>query len=183
MLLHFLYSNFLKDSSIGRRARSTLWQRFRFCTFGCCYNFFHLFAKRFWFSEMWSAVFVFWLPFIVVYWYLIHCFTVFLIVEVFTFIIVMTRTIACIWNFFRLVVFSCLYSSWSIFYPKLKWLSSSQSSPCFVANILKSSDDSAYHFHFVSPSLKFFCICIELVEFGSNLWWLLCANSFFHILN
>ena len=59
------------------------------------------------------------LPFIAVYWYLTQCFAVFLIVEVFTLIIVMSKAIACIWKFFRLVVFSCLYRSWSIFYPEL----------------------------------------------------------------
>ena len=59
------------------------------------------------------------LLFIAVYWYLTQCFAVFLIVEVFILIIVMSKTIACIWNFFRLVVFSCLYRSWSIFCPEL----------------------------------------------------------------
>ena len=59
------------------------------------------------------------LLFIGVYWYLIHCFAMFLIVEVFTLITVMSKAIACIWKFFRLVVFSCLYRSWSIFYPEL----------------------------------------------------------------
>ena len=60
------------------------------------------------------------LLFIAVYWYLTHCFAMFLIVEVFTLIIVMSQIIACIWKFFRLVVvFSCLYRSWSIFYSGL----------------------------------------------------------------
>ena len=59
------------------------------------------------------------LLFIAVFWYLIQCFAVFLIVEVFTLIIVMSKAIACIWKSFRLVVFSCLYRSWSIFYPEL----------------------------------------------------------------
>ena len=40
-----------------------------------------------------------------------QCFVVFLIVEVFTLIIVMTSAIACILMFFRLVAFSCLYPS------------------------------------------------------------------------
>ena len=63
---------------------------------------------------------LFWrLPFIAVYWYLTLCFAVFLIVEVFTLIIVMSKVIACIWKFFRLMVFSCLYRSCSIFYPEL----------------------------------------------------------------
>ena len=60
------------------------------------------------------------------------------------------KTIAGIWKFFKLVVFSLLYPSLSIFYPRLKWLSGSQSSPHFVANIAKSRDDSAYRLHFVS---------------------------------
>ena len=59
------------------------------------------------------------LPFVAVYWYLTQCFAVFLIVKVFTLVIVMSKAIACIWKFFRLVVFSCLYRSWSIFYPEL----------------------------------------------------------------
>ena len=59
------------------------------------------------------------LPFIAVYWYLTQCFALFLIVEVFTLIIVMSKAIACIWKFFRLVVFSMPYRSCSIFYPKL----------------------------------------------------------------
>ena len=63
---------------------------------------------------------LFWrLPFIAVYWYLTLCFAVFLIVEVFTLIIVMSKVIACIWKFFRLMVFFCLYRSCSIFYPEL----------------------------------------------------------------
>ena len=69
-------------------------------------------------------------------------------------------------SFVRLVVFSCLYYSWSIFYPRLKWLiGSSQSSPYFAANIVKSSDYSAYQLHFVSPSLKLFYIWKEAVWF------------------
>ena len=59
------------------------------------------------------------LLFVAVYWYLTHCFAMFLIVEVFTLIIVMSKAIACIWKSFRLVVLSCLYCSWSIFYPEL----------------------------------------------------------------
>ena len=59
------------------------------------------------------------LPFVAVYRYLTQCFAVFLIVKVFTLVIVMSKAIACIWKFFRLVVFSCLYRSWSIFYPEL----------------------------------------------------------------
>ena len=59
------------------------------------------------------------LPFVAVYWYLTQSFAVFLIVKVFTLVIVMSKAIACIWKFFRLVVFSCLYRSWSIFYPEL----------------------------------------------------------------
>ena len=59
------------------------------------------------------------LLFIAVSWYLTHSFAMFLIVEVFTLIMVMSKAIACIWKFFRLVVFSCLYRSWSIFYPDL----------------------------------------------------------------
>ena len=55
---------------------------------------------------------------------------------------------------------------------KLKWLSGSRSSPCFDANIVKSSDDSAYQFHFVSPS-KLFYIRKEVVRFWeqSDLSW------------
>ena len=62
------------------------------------------------------------LLFIAVYWYLTNCFAMFLIVEVFTLIIVMSKAIACIWKFFRSVVFSCLYRYWSIFYPELIWV-------------------------------------------------------------
>ena len=58
------------------------------------------------------------LPFIAVYWYLTQCFAVFLIVKVFT-IIILINAITCIWKFFRLVIFSCLYRSCSIFYPEL----------------------------------------------------------------
>ena len=39
--------------------------------------------------------------------------------QVFTLIIVRSKAIACIWKFFSLVVFSCLYCSWSIYYPEL----------------------------------------------------------------
>ena len=46
-------------------------------------------------------------------------FSVFLIVEVFTLVIVLSKAIACLWKFFMLVVFSCLYPSWNIFYPEL----------------------------------------------------------------
>ena len=59
------------------------------------------------------------LSFIAVYWNLTQCFAVFLIVEVFTLIIVMSKAIACIWKFFSLVVFSWLYRSCSIFYSEL----------------------------------------------------------------
>ena len=48
-----------------------------------------------------------------------------------------TKTIDCNWNFS-----TCFYSSWSIFYPRLKWLSGWQSYPYFVANIVKSSDNA-----------------------------------------
>ena len=48
-----------------------------------------------------------------------QCFAVLLIVEIFTLVIVISKAIVCIWKFFRLVVFSCLYRSWSIFYPDL----------------------------------------------------------------
>ena len=48
-----------------------------------------------------------------------QCFAVLLIVEIFTLVIVMSKAIVCIWKFFRLVVFSCLYRSRSIFYPEL----------------------------------------------------------------
>ena len=51
--------------------------------------------------------------------HLTQCFALLLIVEVFTLIIAMSKATACIWKFFRLVVFSCLYRSWSIFYPEL----------------------------------------------------------------
>ena len=50
----------------------------------------------------------------------LHCclqyFAVFLIVEALTLIIAMTKAIVCIWKFFRLVIFSHLYPSWSIFF-------------------------------------------------------------------
>ena len=70
-------------------------------------------------------------PFNAVYWDPIRCFAMFLIVEVFTLIIVKTKAIECILKFFRLVVFSCLYHSWSIFHPRFKWLGGSRSSPYF----------------------------------------------------
>ena len=54
------------------------------------------------------------LLFIAVYWNITQCFTVFLIVEVFSLIVVISKAIACIWKFFGLVVFSCLYRSWSL---------------------------------------------------------------------
>ena len=54
--------------------------------------------------------------FIAVSGYLTQCFAVFLIVEVFTFVIVFSKAIACFWKFFMLVVFSCLYRSWNFFY-------------------------------------------------------------------
>ena len=54
------------------------------------------------------------LLFIAVYWNITQCFAVFLIVEVFSLIIVISKAIACIWKFFGLVVFSCLYRSWSL---------------------------------------------------------------------
>ena len=94
-----------------------------------------------------------------------QCFVVFLIVEVFTLSIAMTRAIACIWMFFRLVAFFCLYPSWSIFYPRLKWFSGSRCSPYFATNVVKRNDDSAYWLHFVSPSLKLLYICNEAVWF------------------
>ena len=69
--------------------------------------------------------------------------------------------------------FSCLYSSWSIFIPRLQWLSGLWSSSYFAAKIVKRSDDTVYQLHFVSPSLKLFCICTEAVWFWvqSNLSW------------
>ena len=70
--------------------------------------------------------------------YLTQCLAVFLIVEVFTLIIVMTKAVLYIWKFFSLVVSSCLYPSWSVFYPRLKWLSGLRSATYFVANIVKT---------------------------------------------
>ena len=69
--------------------------------------------------------------------------------------------------------FSCFYSSWRIFIPRLQWLSGLWSSSYFASNIVKRSDDSVYQLHFVSPSLKIFCICTEAVWFWvqSNLSW------------
>ena len=113
------------------------------------------------------------LPFIAVYWYPTQYFAVFPIFKVFTVIIVMTKAIVCFWKLFRLVVFSRLYSTWSMFYSRLKWLSGSRFSPYFVANIAKSSDDSAYQLHYVSLSLKLFYVCNEPVWFleRSDLSW------------
>ena len=81
------------------------------------------FGNFFWTCEILSAVFVSILPFIVVYWYPTLQF--FLIIEVFVLIIVITKAIGCIWKLFRLVIFSYLYPSWSIFYPKLNPLTAS----------------------------------------------------------
>ena len=122
-------------------------------------------ARRFWSCEMESAVFVLRLPLIAVYSYPNQFFAVFLIVEVFTLVIVMATAITCIWMVFRLVVFSWLYPSWSIFYPRLKWLSGSQSFPYFATNFVKRREDSTYQLYFASPSLKFFYICNEAVWF------------------
>ena len=108
------------------------------------------------------------LPFIAVYWYPTQSFAVFLIVKVFTLIIVMTKTIACIWKFFRLVVFSCLYPSSSSFYPRLKLLSGSQSSPYFVANIIKSMDGSAYRLDSVSQVYSFSIFATKLFDLEIN---------------
>ena len=87
------------------------------CAFG--YLTFLLFVRETFFI-LWSGKRgIFWGLFcIALYWYFTQCFAVFLI-EVFTLIIVMSKAIACIWKFFRLVVFSCLYRSWRIFYPEL----------------------------------------------------------------
>ena len=49
----------------------------------------------------------------------------------------------CIWKFFIMVVFSCLYTSWSIFHTRLKWLIGSWSPrPYFTANIVRNRYDS-----------------------------------------
>ena len=109
-------------------------------------------------------------PFNAVYWDPIRCFAVFLIVEVFTLIIVKTKAIECILKFFRLVVFSCLYHSWVFSIPDL---SDSVVRDLLHISIVKRSDDSVYHLHFVSPSLKLFYICNEAVWFWeqSDLSW------------
>ena len=110
--------------------------------------------------------------FVAVYWYHTQCFAMFLVAEVFTLIVVITKAIACMWKCFRLVVFSCLCPFWSFFYPRLKCLSGSRSSPNFVTNE-KSSDHLVYQLHFVSPSLKLFYTCNEAVWFWeqSHLSW------------
>ena len=43
-------------------------------------------------------------------------FELFLMVEVFTHLIAKNKAIACIWKFFKLVVFSYLYTYWNIFF-------------------------------------------------------------------
>lgn len=110
-----------------------------FSAFGCfiflpygCETFLILWNRK-------SMVFVLRMPFIVVYWYPTQCFLVFLIVGVFVPIIAMTKSIGCIWKFFRLVAFSCVYLSWSSFNHKLKLLSGWRSLPYFAPNIVKSS--------------------------------------------
>ena len=89
-----------------------------FCAFGCLI---FLPSVRETFLILWNGraqVFL-QLPFIVVYWYLTQCFALLLIAKVVALINVMSKAIAYIWKFFRLVVFSCLYRSWSIFYREL----------------------------------------------------------------
>ena len=76
------------------------------------------------------------------------------------------------WKCFRLVVFSCLYPFSSIFYPRLKWLKGSRSSPYFATN-KKSSDHSVYQLQFVPPSSKLFYTSNEAIWFWgqSHLSW------------
>ena len=100
------------------------------------------------------------LPFIAIHWCLMWSLAVFLIAEVFILVIVMTKAIACIWKSLRMVVFSCLYPSWSISIPDLK-----DTVVRDLLYIVKSSNDSACQHHFVSPNLKLFYICNEAVWF------------------
>lgn len=118
MLLHFFYSHLVPSSSELQNFL-ILWNvkhDLRFATAFCC----NLFIST-------------------------QRFAVFLIVEVLTFIYVMTKGIGGIWKFFMLLVFSCLYPFWRIFFPRkffYPWLSNSWYPSNIVANIVKSSNDS-----------------------------------------
>ena len=69
---------------------------------------------------------------------------------------------------FSLVVFSCLISPEAFPIPDLSNSVARHPSPYFVANIVKSIDDSAYQLNFVSTSLKLFLFLTKLFDFGSN---------------
>ena len=157
-LLRFLYQNFFKVGSIRRRACLTF--LLVFCAFG--YLAFLLLVLDtlliLWNVKRGSCfATTFHCCLLRMSCCILQCFSslkVFL-----TLIIVMTKAIAC------MVVFSCLYPSWSIFYPRFNWLSGLRSSAYFAANIVKRSDDLTYQLHFVFPSLKLFYICNEAVWF------------------
>ena len=132
-----------------------------FCVFGSL-AFLPFVLKMFLILWIGSVIFVLRLPLIAVHWYLTQCFTVFLIVEVFTLIIVMIKAIACIWS-----IWSCRLVIFSIFYPRLKRLSDSGSPIHFVANIVESTDDSTSSTLFLQVQ-SFSVFVAKLFDFGSN---------------